>query len=252
MARSLEYEKFVCVDCETTGLDTQKDRIIEVAVITFTFGETFEEYETLVDPKQEIPQVSIEIHHISQEMVEGKPLIQEVLPQVLKLIGRNIIIGHGIQYDIDIITAEAKRHGVPCTISNNQVIDTLRLARLYGDSPSNALERLGIHFNVESEGHHRAMNDVRVNIEVFKHLSIKFRNLAAVFKALSKPIMLKKMPLGKHKGRPFRDIPIQYLRWAANKDFDQDLLFSLRSEIKKRKQGNLFEQSGNPFADLDL
>ncbi len=252
MARSLEYEKFVCVDCETTGLDTQKDLVIEVAVATFTFGQVIEEYESLVDPKCEIPQSSIEIHHIAQEMVEGQPLIQEVLPHVLKMIGRDIIIGHGVQYDIDILTAEAKRHNIPCTISNNQVIDTLRLARLYGNSPSNALERLGIHFNVESEGHHRAMNDVRVNIEVFKHLSNKFRNIAAIFKALSKPILLKKMPLGKHKGRPFRDIPVQYLRWAANKDFDQDLLFSIRSEINKRKQGNLFEQSSNPFADLDI
>lgn len=252
MAKGLEYEKFVCVDCETTGLDPEKDHIIEVAVSTFTLGKTIEEYETLVDPKREIPESSIEIHHISQDMVEGQPTIDEVLPRVLKMIGRHIIIGHGVQFDIDILAAEAKRHNVPCTISNNQVIDTLRLARLYGDSPSNALERLGIHFNVDSEGHHRAMNDVRVNIEVFKHLSKKFRNIAAIFKALSKPILLKKMPLGKHKGRPFRDIPIQYLRWAANKDFDQDLLFSIRSEIKKRKQGNLFEQSSNPFADLDL
>lgn len=250
MTKSLEYEKFVCVDCETTGLDPEKDRIVEVAVITFTFGKVIEEYETLVDPKCEIPESSIEIHHISKEMVEGQPAISEVLPRVLKMIGRHIIIGHGVQFDIDILAAEAKRHNIPCTITNNKVIDTLRLARLYGDSPSNALERLGIHFNVDSEGHHRAMNDVRVNIEVFKHLSKKFKNIAAIFKVLSKPILLKTMPLGKHKGRLFRDIPVQYLRWAANKDFDQDLLFSIRSEIKKRKQGNLFEQSSNPFADL--
>lgn len=251
MSKKLEHEEFVCVDCETTGLDPETDRIIEVAVIKFTFSKVIEEFETLVDPGCEIPESSIEIHHISQDMVQGKPKIQDVLPQVLKIIGRNIIIGHGVQYDIDILAAEAKRHNIPCTITNNQVVDTLRLARLYGDSPSNALERLGIHFNVDSDGHHRAMNDVRVNIEVFKHLSKKFKTLGAIFKVLSKPILLRAMPLGKHKGRPFRDIPLQYLRWAANKDFDQDLLFSIRSEIKKRKQGNTFEQSGNPFADLE-
>lgn len=252
MGKNLELEKFVCVDCETTGLDVEKDRIVELAVCTFTFGKVIEEYESLIDPQCPIPQTSIDIHHITQDMVQGKPSIEEVLPHVLKMIGRHIIIGHGVQFDIDVLSAAAKRHNIPCTISNNLVIDTLRLARLYGDSPSNALERLGVHFNVNSDGHHRAMNDVRVNIEVFKHLSKKFKNTEGMFKALSKPIQLKTMPLGKHKGRPFRDIPLQYLHWASTKDFDQDLLFSIRSEIKKRKQGNLFEQSNNPFAGLDI
>ena len=58
------------------------------------------------------------------------------------------------------------------------------------------------------------------------------------------------MPLGKHKGRPFSEIPIEYLLWAANKDFDQDLMFSIRSELKKRKSGSLFKQAANPFSQL--
>ncbi|MEC7839895.1 MAG: DUF3820 family protein [Chlamydiota bacterium] len=248
----LEKEKFICIDCETTGLDPEKDSIIEVAVTLFTFDEIIAEYETLVDPQIEIPESSIEIHNITPEMVVGKPKIKAILPEILELIGTHIIIGHGVKFDIDIIAAAAARHDVPCTIQQNKVIDTLRLARLYGDSPSNALARLGLHFNVESDGAHRAMNDVRVNIEVFKHLSRQFKFVKDLFKALSKPIQLKTMPLGQHKGRPFKDIPLPYLRWAANKDFDEDLLFSIRSEIKRRKQGNTFQQAGNPFADLDL
>jgi len=248
----LEKEQFICVDCETTGLDTKMDSIIEVAVALFTFDKVFDEYETLVDPQVPIPESSIEIHNITVEMVKGKPRIKDVLPEVLKLVGKHIIIGHGIKFDIDIITEEASRHGIPCSIQQNKVIDTLRLARLYGDSPSNSLARLGSHFNVESDGAHRAMNDVRVNIEVFKHLSRRFKTLNELIKALSKPIQLKAMPLGQHKGRPFREIPLPYLRWAANKDFDEDLLFSIRSEIKRRKQGNTFQQAGNPFAGLDL
>lgn len=250
MSKNLNEECFVCVDCETTGLDPTSDNIIEVAVARFTLNSIMTEFETLVDPKRQIPPSSIEIHHITDKMVAGKPTINQVLSEVLEIIGDHVIIGHGVQFDLDILSQEAKRHGIPCKLSKNKVIDTLRLARLYGDSPSNALERLGIHFNVASEGHHRAMNDVRVNIEVFKHLITKFRNLNAIFQTLAKPILLRAMPLGKHKGRPFRDIPLQYLQWAANKDFDQDLLYSIRSEIKKRKQGNSFQQSGNPFHHL--
>jgi DNA polymerase III subunit epsilon len=58
------------------------------------------------------------------------------------------------------------------------------------------------------------------------------------------------MPLGKHKGRLFSEIPLHYLLKAATMDYDQDLLFSIRSELKKRKQGGLFSQAANPFLEL--
>ena len=62
--------------------------------------------------------------------------------------------------------------------------------------------------------------------------------------------MLKEIPFGKHKGRSIKDVPIDYLHWAANKDFDQDLLFTIRTEINRRKKGNQFSQTANPFQNL--
>jgi len=58
------------------------------------------------------------------------------------------------------------------------------------------------------------------------------------------------MPLGKFRGRVFADIPSDYLNWAANQNFDQDLLFSIRSELKKRKNNPAFSQAANPFSSL--
>lgn len=246
-------EKFVCIDCETTGLDSKQDKIIEVAVTVFTFNEIIEQFETLIDPGIEIPASSIEIHNISMDMVKGKPKINEILGNLFKIIKNYTIIGHGIKFDIDILLEEAKRHSIPCHIGSNPTIDTLRLARLNGDSPSNALSTLGLHFNVESDGiPHRAGSDVKVNIEVFKHLSRKYHTLKELNQALKRPILLKNMPLGKHKGRAFREIPLPYLKWASHQNFDEDLLFSIRSELNKRKKGSNFYQAGNPFMELDL
>lgn len=246
----MNNQVFICVDCETTGLDVNVDRIIEVAVVKFTMNEILEEFETLVDPGTVIPEASIEIHNITQEMVQGKPKIEEVLPAILKMIGSHVVIGHGIKFDIDMIANAADRAGVHNTIRNNRQMDTLRLARLYGESPTNSLEQLRKHFNIEEEGAHRAMSDVIVNIEVFKFLSKKFKTTHQIFEALSRPILLKNMPLGKHKGRPMKEIPLNYLVWASHKDFDQDLIYSLQTEIKKRRKGNSFSQEGNPFGSL--
>lgn len=247
----LNKETFICLDCEMTGLDPERDQIIEVAVAKFTFNEVLEEFETLIDPKCPIPDESIAIHHITDEMVFGKPTIDQVLPKLIEMIGRHIVIGHGIKHDIDMLARAAEKHGIPQAIRKNRMMDTLRMARMYGESPINSLEQLRKHFNIPLEGAHRAMSDVVVNMNVFKQLCREYKTVDDVFDMLSRPILMKVMPLGKHKGRLIKELPLDYLLWAARKDFDDDLLFSLRSEIKKRKKGNLFSQATNPFSALD-
>jgi DNA polymerase-3 subunit epsilon len=248
--RSLDKEVFICLDCETTGLDTIADRIIEVAVVKFDFSTFLDQYETLIDPEYPISEASIAIHHITPDMVMGQPRIQAILPSLLEIIGNHIIVGHGIQFDIDLLANAADRAGIPHTLKRNRTLDTLRLARLYGESPTNSLEQLRQHFNIPHEGAHRAMNDVIVNIEVFKYLARRYKSTDQLFDVLSKPIQMKTMPLGPHKGRLMKEIPIEYLRWAVHKNFDQDLIYSIRLELKRRKSGNQFSQSANPFANL--
>lgn len=246
----IDKETFVCLDCETTGLDISKDRIIEIAVVKFCLDQHLESKEFLIDPECVIPLESIAIHHITADMVAGKPKIEEVLSEIIGCIGRHTIVGHGINFDIEIVDAAAKRANIPCKIKENLSIDTLRLARLYGESPTNSLVQLREHFNINAEIAHRAMSDVVVNIEVFKKLVKPYPTTEKVFDVLSRPILLREMPLGKHKGRPFKEVPYDYLRWAVNKEFDRDLIYSIKTELKKRSKGDLFSQAANPFQDL--
>lgn len=246
----LKTTPFICLDCEFTGLDPEKDRILECAAVRFTLQKTLGQFETLINPQCPISDDAYAIHHISQEMVAQKPTMEKVLPDFLAFIGDAIIIGHGISYDLAMIEKAAKRANIPYTLQNSSCIDTLRLARLYGDSPNNSLESLCLHFNVKNPGSHRALNDVIMNIEVFKHLVRKYKTVEQIFEVLAKPIKMKYMPLGKYKGRQFSEIPLQYLQHAAHLDFDQDLLFTIRGELAKRKKGGGFSQASNPFSGL--
>jgi len=246
----LREQVFICLDCEATGLDVATDAIIELAAVKFTFDSHLESFDSLIDPGQPIPEESIKIHHITEDMVKGKPKIKEVLPAFLKFIDGHIIVGHGIKFDIDMLVKAAKNNQVQCHLEKQVIIDTLRLARLYGQTSVNSLEILRKHFNITSEGAHRAMNDVLVNIEVFKQLASSFKTTKQLLERLQKPIAMKTMPLGKYKGRLFGDIPTDYLTWAAHQNFDQDLLFSLRTELKKRKKHPGFSQASNPFSTL--
>ena len=246
----LNKTECICLDIEATGLSIEQDRVIEVAAVRFC-GDTFlDEYETLINPDCPIPQASQAIHNITDDMVQGKPSIKEILPTLHSFVGQRIIIGHGIQFDIDMLNKESERAGLNLTFGSHGTIDTLRLARLYGESPSNSLDMLRQHFGIPAEGAHRALGDARVNAIVFKRLTRDFRSIEQIMKELMKPILMKNMPLGKHKGRPMKELPLAYLRWAANQEFDQDLLYSIRSELNRRKKGNDFAQSSNPFLGL--
>lgn len=246
----LNSDIFICIDCETTGLDAEKDAIIEVAGIRFRGDEVLDSFESLIDPECPIPESSIAIHHITQEMVIGKPKIRDVLDRMLKLIGNYPIIGHGVGFDIAVLANACRKYQIPCPIINNPTVDTLRMARLYGGSAVNSLEQLRQHFNIPAGDAHRAMSDVRVNVALFNQLAKNHRSTESLFDALSKPILMRIMPLGKYKGRAIKDLPLEYLLWASRLDFDQDLLFSLRHEINRRKKGDLFSQAGNPFLGL--
>ncbi len=246
----IQKDLFVCFDCETTGLDPKTDEIIEIAAAIFTFEGVQKCKEDLIQPSCPIPQYSTKIHHITDEMVRGKPKIEQVLPSYLALFSNYVVIGHGIGFDIAMIEAATRKFCIPSTLSESVRVDTLRLARLYGESPSNSLDMLRSHFRIKSNGAHRAMNDVHVNIEVFKRLSKSFKTTEELIKRLEQPIQLKTMPLGKHKGRAFKEIPLEYLMWGVRQKFDKDLLFSLKKEIKKRRTGKPFLQAGNPFSNL--
>ena len=246
----LQKAVFVCVDCETTGLSTTEDRIIEVALVKFSFEGEVDRFESLIDPGCPIPAASTEIHNITDDMVVGKPKIEDVLPLLLEKIGGHVIVGHGINFDLQILQQSAQRAGIPCGLTAQPTIDTLRLARLYGESETNSLQALREHFNIDPEKAHRAMDDVLVNIQVFKELSRGFKSDVELLKRLERPVFLKVIPLGKHKGKPFPEIPIEYLRWAVKQDFDIDLKASIEKELAARKKGAPFGFAANPFRDL--
>ena len=245
--KPLNDEIFVCIDCETTGLDPKEDRVIEVACAVFNQKGLIDSFESLVNPERPISEESMKIHNITNEMVKNQPTIDRVLPRVLELASSHPIVGHGIKFDVDIVSESARRAALQHTLDKNTLIDTLRLARLYGQSPTNALDVLRRHFNIEPQGAHRAMGDVLVNMQVFFHLTRKFKNLRDVLESLENPIEMKNFPLGKHKGRPMKEIPLNYLVWASKQEFDQDLLFSIQKELRRRK-GNTFVNS--PFGHL--
>ena len=112
----------VVLDCETTGTDTDTDRIIQVAAIRMDLSKwsqieenTFYQYESYtitLDPGQPIPRSATKVHGIRDSDIIGKPKFKDIAEELREWIGDRPIIGHNIQFDKQIINAEFKRAGV--------------------------------------------------------------------------------------------------------------------------------------------
>ena len=93
----------IILDLETTGLDADKDEIIEIGLVPFTYStdgrifEVFEAYNELQAPKKPIPKKITQITSISNEMVRGKKINVDKVQEVIK--PAVLIIAHNADFD---------------------------------------------------------------------------------------------------------------------------------------------------------
>jgi hypothetical protein len=80
---NIKLDLTMVYDLETTGLNTQKDQIVQMSIIEYHYE--FPIINTLVKPSIKIPQETIDIHNITDEHVALSPSIDEVRTQLKQL-----------------------------------------------------------------------------------------------------------------------------------------------------------------------
>src|SRR4029078_7662772 len=102
----------VVIDTETTGLHPADARIVEGGAVRIQGGRILDgAYSHLVHPGIPIPKTSTAIHHIDDSKVAGAPTFAEIWPELRKLIGGSIVIGHTIGFDLAVLKRECQRAG---------------------------------------------------------------------------------------------------------------------------------------------
>ncbi len=168
---------YVVFDTETTGLKDQTDHIIEIGALKYINDELVEEFDVLINPKEDIPEIITNITGITNEMVAKEKNIEEVLPLFMEFIGELPVICHNAPFDIGFINASLKRCDME--IMKNETIDTVVLAREYIPEAYNyKLETLKKYFRL-SYGSHRSVDDCKTTNFVYQEC--KKRALETVF-----------------------------------------------------------------------
>lgn len=161
-------DTFAIVDVETTGLRSQEDRIVQVAISQVDrHGRLERHWHTLVDPGRHPGPVHI--HGITPERLRGAPSFHQVAPVVAEMLAGRVIVAHNAAFDWGFLYAESARAAQ--TISGGRRLCTLALARrLDLDVPDFKLATLAYWARIEQQRAHDASDDVRVLHSVFLKL----------------------------------------------------------------------------------
>ncbi|HMN68256.1 MAG TPA: 3'-5' exonuclease [Bdellovibrionales bacterium] len=158
--------KFVAFDLETTGFLPGVDRIVEVGAVRFVDGEVDAVFSTLVNPERAIPAGASAVNGITDDMVLGKPKIEELLGPLTEFCGDDVMVAHNAPFDFQFLVSEYKRFETPAP--RGLVLCTFLMAKkIYPGLANYKLGTLVQHLNIDSKGFHRAEADATYAAQLY-------------------------------------------------------------------------------------
>ncbi|MEZ6255168.1 MAG: exonuclease domain-containing protein [Patescibacteria group bacterium] len=155
---------FAVVDTETTGMYCQYNRVMDIGIVIVKNGEIVEEWEALIDPKQEVPYWITEFTGIDNFHVKGKPIFKHYFPKIKSYLDNSIFVAHNVGFDYGFIKEEFLRCEHTFIAPN---LCTVKLARkLLPNLSGSNLDVLSDYYNIEISARHRALPDAQATAVV--------------------------------------------------------------------------------------
>ena len=157
-------DSIVALDIETTGLDPQKDAIIEIGAVRFNEHRLEGEWTSLINPGCRIPPFITQLTGITDQMVLRSPSIRDALPDLEAFVGKTPVLGHSIRFDLGFL----RRLKI---LRDNDTLDTYEMASvLLPNAGRYNLGALAQALGVPYPATHRALDDARATRGVFLRL----------------------------------------------------------------------------------
>lgn len=162
----------IFLDTETTGLyPDQGHRIIEVAAVEMVQRRpTNRHFHVYINPEREIDPAAQEVHGITLDFLQDKPLFESVAHDLVTFIQDAEVIIHNAPFDVGFLNMELGRIGLkPIHAICDRIIDTLKMAKESRPGQRNNLDALCRHFGIDNSKRtlHGALLDAQLLAEVY-------------------------------------------------------------------------------------
>lgn len=163
----------ISFDTETTGLNPRGgDRLVEIGgVELINHIPTGKSYHVYINPQRDMPEGAFKVHGLSEEFLSDKQLFSQVADEFLEFVGDATLVIHNAAFDMGFINMELEKAGRR-HISNDQVLDTLEIARRKHPSGPNSLDALCSRYGIDNSRRvkHGALLDAEILAEVYLEL----------------------------------------------------------------------------------
>ncbi len=161
---------YILIDVETTGLDEEKNRIIEIGALKVK-GDCKEEFHRLLHIDESVPDFITELTGITTQMLAADGCDRkEAMQEFARFIGDIPLVGYNVGFDIKFLEKEFCRLGLDW--KNKKCIDILPIVKkeklfLENYKFSNVLASYGIDIEVQ----HHALEDVKLMDQLIPKLN---------------------------------------------------------------------------------
>lgn len=169
------------IDFETTGVDPTTAGVTEVAGSKHWGDGSIDRFRCLINPQKEIPEEVVKLTGITNEMVSGGPIFEDVFNNVLSrlLVDNPIIVAHNAIYDITVLKSQMSKMGIQPWSGDTVCTMTLAALLYKGKESLNKIGRPYTSYKLfdvcevlgyKLEGAHRAENDIIATEFIFNTL----------------------------------------------------------------------------------
>jgi DNA polymerase-3 subunit epsilon len=238
----LSQVTFCVVDLETTG-GAETDAITEFGAVKVRGGEILGRFQTLVNPKGQIPPLIAVLTGITNTMVADAPPLRQVLPAFLAFAENTVIVAHNAPFDTGFLRRGCEALGYP--YPKWPVLDTAALARailLRDEVPNCRLATLATHFRSVTTPNHRALTDAEATVDVLHALIERVGNLGVQTIEDLREFTRRVSPQRRAKRTWAKDLPEQpgvYL-FVAERDDSREVLYVGTSRNIRRRVRTYF------------
>lgn len=227
--------KFLAIDTETTGVDPETDRIVEIFAMEVRYPglQVVDSFGLRCNPGIPIPAEATRVHGIRDEDVaDYAPFSATASMWQQKLQGACLIAFNGRRFDVPLLHNELVRCGQVGLRANQPVIDPYEL--FLEDSPRNLTSAMQHYLGRGHPKAHTALGDVRAMLSVLRRqlktrdpVQLLQREAAVMRLDFSGRFIVDEsfvicFNFGKYKGQPAKD-HLHYLAWMLKSDFPKDV-----------------------------
>jgi DNA polymerase-3 subunit epsilon len=166
----MNYTKpIIFFDLETTGVNVETDRIVQIALMIVKPDGTKEFKSRYINPEIPIPKEASDVHHITDETVKDAPIFKRVAKGLFQIFeGCNVAGYNSDAFDIPLLHKEFERCGIEWDVSKVQRVDVFKLYKLmHPNDLSSVYHRLTGNILTNA---HNAEDDINATFEVFNKL----------------------------------------------------------------------------------